>query len=184
MDTNQAAVVLEPITRESASILHNLFDLYAHDFSEHMPLQIKPSGRFEITPGEVWWTRDDHFPYLIKQREQLAGFALVREGSRVTGASDVMDVAEFFVLRGMRRKGVGRRAAHALFRSFPGAWEIRVRRTNAAAIPFWSRAAETWTGQPPASSPFSIEGVDWDVLRFIATGGDDAFVSPNPRKLQ
>lgn len=171
MDMTEATVVLEPITRDSASILHNLFELYAHDFSEHMPLQIKASGRFEITPGDVWWTREDHFPYLIKRRGQLAGFALARKGSRVTNASDVMDVAEFFVLRGTRGKGIGRSAAHALFRAFPRAWEIRVRRTNAAAIQFWSRAAETWVGQPVVSSPFSIEGVDWDVLRFETIRG-------------
>jgi predicted acetyltransferase len=170
MDITEAAVVLEPVTVDSASILHNLFELYAYDFSEHMPIQIKASGRFELTPGDVWWTRDDHFAYLIKLRGELAGFALVRAGSRVTNASDVMDVAEFFVLRGIRGKGIGRSAAHALFRTFPGAWEVRVRRTNVAAMQFWSRVAGSWVGQPVASSPFSIEGTDWDLLRFV-TGG-------------
>ena len=166
----ESAVVLEPIGLESAPILHNLFELYAYDFSEHMPLQLQDSGRFEITPGEGWWTRDDHFAFLLRWREKLAGFALVRAGSRVTSAPGVMDVAEFFVLRGLRRQGIGRSAAHALFQAFPKVWEVRVRRTNVAALGFWSRAAETYRDQPVAISPFSVDGVEWDVLRFGSSG--------------
>ncbi len=171
METADAALVLEPVTRDGASTLGNLFELYAYDFSEHMPLQLKASGRFELGPGEVWWTREDHFAYFLKLRGELAGFALLRAGSRVTSAADVMDVAEFFVLRSLRGKGIGRGAVHALFRAFPGAWEVRVRRTNVAALRFWSRAAESWVRQPVPSSPLSVEGVDWDLLRFDARSG-------------
>ena len=160
-----SSVVLEPLGLERASILNNLFELYVYDFSEHMPLQLQDSGRFEITPGQEWWSRDDHFAFLIRWRDKLAGFALARTGSRVTSAPDVMDVAEFFVLRGLRGRGIGRSAAHALFRAFPGSWEVRVRRTNVAALGFWSRAAETCMDQPVAISPFSSDGVEWDVLR-------------------
>jgi predicted acetyltransferase len=163
-------VTLEPVTRETASVLVNLFELYAYEFSEHMPLRIKASGRFEITPSDAWWTDPNHYGYFIKLGEELAGFALVRTGSRVTEAPDVMDVAEFFVLRGVRRKGVGMSAAHALFRAFSRAWEIRVRRTNVDALEFWSRAAEAWVRQPVASSRFQVDGVDWDVLRFTTSG--------------
>jgi adenosylhomocysteine nucleosidase len=168
-DAAETDVSLELIHRDRASVLHNLFELYVHDFSEQLPLQIQSSGRFELTPGEVWWTRDDHFPYLILSQGELAGFALVRRGSRVTSASDVMDVAEFFVLRGARGKGLGTRAAHALFRQFPQTWELRVRRTNPGALQFWVRAAESWTEQPVTARPVTIEGVDWDVLRFTAS---------------
>jgi predicted acetyltransferase len=169
----QAPATLEPITRESASILDNLLQLYAHDFSEHVPLRMNTSGRFEIAAGEEWWTRDDHFPYLIQWHGELVGFALVRRGSRLT-EEDVMDVAEFFVVRGARGKGIGRSAAFALFHAFPGVWEVRVRRTNAAAMHFWSRVAADWLGHPMMlTSPFSKDGVDWDLLQFsTATQGN------------
>jgi predicted acetyltransferase len=171
MDTTEAAVILEPVTRDGASTLDNLFELYAYDFSEQMQLPLKASGRFELTPGDVWWTRDDHYAYFIKVRGELAGFALVRAGSRVTNASEVMDVAEFFVVRSIRGKGIGRVAAHGLFRAFPGAWEVRVRRTNVGAMQFWSRAAETYVRQPVSTSAFSAEGIDWDLLRFVTGSG-------------
>jgi predicted acetyltransferase len=171
MDTTDAAVVLERVTRDSASTLGNLFELYAYDFSEQMPLRIKASGRFELMPGDDWWTREDHFAYFIKLRGDLAGFALIRAGSRVTNASEVMDVAEFFVLRSIRGRGIGRIAVHALFTAFPGAWEVRVRRTNVAAMQFWSKAVESGVRQPVSSSSFSVEGIDWDLLRFVTGSG-------------
>jgi predicted acetyltransferase len=165
MDKTEAAVALEPVTRSSASVLDNLFELYAYDFREQMQLQLKASGRFELLPGDVWWTREDHFAYFIKLRGELGGFALVRAGLRVTNAPHVMDLAEFFVLRGLRGKGIGRSAAHALFRAFPAPWEVRVRRTNIAAMQFWSRVAEGRLRQPVSSS-FSSEtdalGVVWE----------------------
>lgn len=165
MGFTQPRVVLEPIAQDQAPVLRNLLELYVHDFSEHVPLEIKPNGRFEIPLSDRWWTSDDHFPFFIRWNEKLAGFALARKGSRITNESDVMDVAEFFVLRGVRGKGVGMSAAHALFSAFPGRWEIRVRRTNVAALKFWLRAAEIWIGRSVTSSPVSLEGVDWDVLR-------------------
>jgi predicted acetyltransferase len=131
-----------------------------------------------LGPGDVWWTRADHFAYFIKQREELVGFALVRAGSLVTNASEVMDVGEFFVLRGVRGRGLGKLAAHALFRAFPGPWEVRVRRTNAAAMQFWSRVAESWVKQPVPTNPFSVEGTQWDVLRFVTGGGERIIAAP------
>lgn len=168
--TGIASVELELIPRERAATLANLFELYAHDFSEHVPLQLKPSGRFEQTPGENWWARADHFAYFINVADELAGFALVRRGSRAGGPPGAMDVAEFFVVRGMRRRGVGRAAAHALFQAFPGAWEIRVRHTNTAALRFWSGVVESYvdrcSGTPAARSSLRVDGTDWELLRF------------------
>jgi predicted acetyltransferase len=178
---NHAGVSLERIDRESAAVLDNLFQLYAHDFSEHVPIAIAPSGLFGVTPGDEWWSRGDHFAYLIKRQGALAGFALVGGGSRVSEAPGVMDVAEFFVLRGERRKGIGTSAAHALFAEFPRAWEVRVRQTNVPALLFWSRAAETWVGRPVESTPCSIDGVAWNVLRF-AHPNERVCVPSKPRR--
>ena len=158
-------VVLEPVALEQAFVLANLFELYVHDFSEQVPLDLKPNGRFDVSVDERWWTSDDHFPFFIRADDKLCGFALARRGSRVTAATDVMDVAEFFVVRGARAKGVGARAAHALFAAYPGNWEIRVRRTNSAASKFWRKVAERCADAAVTVTAFSSAGVDWEVLR-------------------
>jgi predicted acetyltransferase len=162
-------VVLEPVARERAAALRNLFELYVHDFSELLPLDLGEDGRFDVAVGDEWWTRGDHFPFFIRCDGKLAGFALARRGSRVApDDGDTMDVAEFFVVRGARGRGVGAAAARALFAAFPGRWEVRIRRANAAALRFWSRAAEAWAGAPVARGTFSAKGVEWDFLRVPA----------------
>ncbi len=159
-------VALEPIPRARATVLDNLVELYAHDFSEYVPLEIKSSGLFDVSLGDVWWTRDDHFPFFIHAGGSLAGFALARRGSRITNATDVMDVAEFFVLRGLRRKNVGATAARALFAKFPGPWEVRVQESNPPALRFWSRAVAASAGRAITSSAFTAKGVAWQAFRF------------------
>src|SRR5690606_36887327 len=147
-------------------VLHNLFELYAHEFSEYVPLALKPSGRFEVIPSEAWWTAEGYHPFFIRCGDNLAGFALARRGSGVTGANDVMDVAEFFVVRGMRRRGVGLSAARALFCRFSGNWEVRARKTNLPALTFWLRAAEAVSDGAVVTSAFSADGVHWSLLQF------------------
>jgi predicted acetyltransferase len=78
--------------------------------------------------------------------DKLAGFALVLARSRLTGTSGVFDMAEFFVMRSYRRKGVGLAAAHAAFARFKGPWEVRQQDENAAATSFWRRAIGAYTG--------------------------------------
>jgi len=165
-----AVALLDPIALGQAPVLANLFELYVHDFSEQLPLDLQPSGLFELTPGDEWWKRDDHFPFFIRSADQgkLLGFALVRRGSRVTGESQVMDVAEFFVVRGARARGVGSAAALALFARFGEPWEIRVRESNEVARKFWSRVVTRWLGRLLVPEPFLRDGVSWSLLRVPA----------------
>jgi predicted acetyltransferase len=159
------AVRLESVEHARASVLNQLFELYAHDFSEYVPLQLKASGRFEVAVSELWWTRDDHHPFFTMVNGRLAGFALARRGSKITGDTEVMDVAEFFVVRGERRKGVGQCAAQLLLTQFAGRWEVRVRQSNAPALAFWSRLLGIVAVQKPQVSSYSAADVAWHVLR-------------------
>ncbi len=167
--TAELDVALEPIAKEQAEILHNMGELYAHDFSEHVPLDLKPNGRFDVSLGDRWWT-EGHYPFFIRRNDKLAGFALAQKGSRVTGLTDVMDVAEFFVIRAARGRKLGMTVAHALFKAFPGPWEMRVRQTNVAAIKFWLYAVEAWTAKPVSKTSFSAKGVNWEMIRIDSSG--------------
>jgi predicted acetyltransferase len=172
------AISLHPISRDEAPTLRNLFELYAYDFSELVPLELHANGRFDVPVPDRWWDDADHFPFFIREDERLCGFALARRGSRITGATDVMDVAEFFVIRGARGNGVGAAAARALFAAFPGRWEIRVRQTNTLAKRFWERVAHEWAGRPIASEAFTAENVAWDVFRLSSEGAGAAGAIP------
>ena len=53
---------------------------------------------------------------------------------------------EFFVLRGLRRTGVGRDAAFLLWNRIPGRWIVRVSMSNSSGLAFWRRAIAKYTG--------------------------------------
>ena len=115
---------------------------------------------FGVTVGDEWWTSPGHHPFFLRAEGKLVGFALVRNGSCVTGDPSVKDVAEFFVIRGARRRGVGFRDAEALWSTVPGRWEVRVRRANSGGLAFWSRRL---VGTP---EPYLDRGIEWVVFRF------------------
>jgi predicted acetyltransferase len=82
----------------------------------------------------------------VRVDAEPAGFALVHRRSRITGDADTSDVAESFVMRPHRRKGVGSQAAVDLFDRFRGRWEVRQIHANVAATHFWRAVIARYTG--------------------------------------
>lgn len=139
-------ISLEPASAAERPALENLFQLYAYDWSELGWLEVGGDGRFAAPSLDAYWQEGHHHPFLIRVEGRLAGFALIAARSRLTGAAGVFDMAEFFVMRKYRRRGVGFAAASAAFDRFPGRWEIRQRDENAAATAFWGRVIDRYTG--------------------------------------
>src|SRR5271170_6730931 len=109
-------VELLEATSEHEPILANLLELYMHDFSEFLDLDIGEDGRFGYPSLPLYWSESGRHPFLIRADGKPAGFALVKNVPGVSGSGAVWDMAEFFVLRGYRRRGVGKLAAHELWR--------------------------------------------------------------------
>ncbi len=151
---------------DQKSTLANLLELYGHDFSEFLNLEIGPDGRFGYIDLPLYWTEPGRHPFLIHVDGKLAGFAFVKGESEVSGSQPLWDMTEFFVVRAYRRRGIGVQAAHEVWRRFPGPWQVRVMQSNASALDFWSRAISTFIGE--AIKPVSIEknGKLWHVFSF------------------
>src|SRR5262245_2534065 len=92
-----------PASAEQMPIVANLLELYAHDFSELMDLQLGADGRFGYQPLPLYWTEPTRHPFLFTVNGYWAGFALVSRGSQISGDETVWDMAEFFIVRGYRR---------------------------------------------------------------------------------
>src|SRR3984885_14627860 len=115
-----------PAAQEQQPILANLLELYAHDFSEFHNLEIGEDGRFGYPSLPLYWSEPNRHPFLIRMDGKLAGLALVQGESGGSGSlseNAVRDMAEFFVMRGYRRHGIGTQAAHQVWRRFPGMWK-------------------------------------------------------------
>ncbi len=157
-----------PATTKEEPVIANLVELYAHDFSEFSDLKIGVDGRFGYEPLPLYWTESNRYPFLVRVNGDLAGFVLIQRGSKVSRVEDIWDVAEFFVLRGYRRHGVGSRVAHDVWKMFTGHWEVRVTEKNAAARPFWQRAVTEFTGMPAESVLTEVAGKRWHVFSFVS----------------
>ncbi|HEY0320807.1 MAG TPA: GNAT family N-acetyltransferase [Pyrinomonadaceae bacterium] len=161
-------VEIVPATLEQEPILANLLELYAHDFSELSELEIGEDGRFGYTHLPLYWTEPHRHPFLIKANGKLAGFVLLQKASKVSGDKEIWDVAEFFILRSYRRRGIGAKAAHAVWSMFPGKWEVRVMEQNHQAKEFWRRAVNEFTGETIPPATLEKSGKLWHVFSFQA----------------
>ncbi len=158
-----------------APMLSNLLELYIHDLSEIFPVTLGPDGRFGYEKLPLYWAEPAvHHAFLIKHGRHVAGFAFATRGSPASDDPEDLDVAEFFVLRGYRRSGVGRQAAVALWDSLPGHWVVRVSEANLAGLAFWGEVIRSYTSDDFAESSRSGDSQRWRVFRFASTARREA----------
>ena len=126
-------VELTQVAYGDKEVLRRLMEFYDYDFSEILGWDVNEHGAFGYRHFDQYWTDPDRHPLFIRVDGRLAGFALVSSG-------EPHDMAEFFVMRKYRRGGVGTDAARAIFKRFPGAWQVREEEANVDAIHFWRHA--------------------------------------------
>jgi predicted acetyltransferase len=170
-------VSLDAATPADAVLLSNLLELYIHDLSDVFPaIELGQDGRFGYPKLPLYWSeRERRFAFLIRCGGRVAGFVLATRGSPAVEDPDVLDVAEFFVLRRYRRSGVGRQAAFLLWKGLPGKWTVRVSEGNRGALAFWRGVVAELTngaatelerpGQPNAWRVLCFESVPERVTR-------------------
>lgn len=118
-------------------------------------LSISKTGLFPAL-GE-WNAREDEFlagwfadpaayPFVILQAGERVGFALVARPAFAARPRPDFRMAEFFVTRAARRRGIGASAAALLFTRFAGEWEVVEDEHNPPALLFWRRVIGRLTG--------------------------------------
>ena len=171
MTPGRGEVRLDVARADEAPVLANLLELYAHELSDVFALEIGGDGRFGYPRLPLYWSEPGRFPFLIRARGRLAGFALATLGSPASDDPQAMDVAEFFVLRRHRQSGVGGRAAVRLWNGFPGrTWTVRVSTGNAAALSFWAGAVGAYARDGFRESSLPGNPHPWRVLTFRSRG--------------
>jgi predicted acetyltransferase len=131
-------------------LIRNLYPLYLHDLTAFTDLyDVDDRGVFYPDYLADWLDRRSPLmhPFVVREGGRPAGFALVGQAPfphMTPGRSFRM--CEFFVLNRARRRGVGRRAAHAIFALFPGLWEVSELPLNTGATSFWRAVIGEYTG--------------------------------------
>jgi len=136
-------ITVEPASQLDYPVLANLLQLYLHDFSVLGGPPIGADGRFDYPRLEAYWFEKGRYPFLIWADGNLAGFVLVAERQLLEPDANPPEigheVVEFFVVRVLRRRGVGAAAAGELCAQFPGRWWVGELTSNEPAIAFWRR---------------------------------------------
>jgi predicted acetyltransferase len=112
------------------------------------------------------WFRDERsHPLLILESGRPVGFALVsRPLVAKPAATPSYRLAEFFIRRTSRRRGLGRAAALLIFSRFAGQWEVGESASNVEAIAFWRRVILAFT-----RGRYTERTADGEVRQFFAS---------------
>lgn len=128
------------VPAEHYQYVENLFQYYLYDMSEYMGWPPDKDGTYKIdkslTNLAEYWSKPEHYPYLIMVDNEVAGFSLIR---RYPGSTDTFDIGQFFVLRKFKGAGVGRSAFNMTVAMQPGKWVTRVLAGNQGAYTFWEK---------------------------------------------
>ncbi|MFZ1879348.1 MAG: GNAT family N-acetyltransferase [Gaiellaceae bacterium] len=132
---------LRELTDADVPVVEHLWQLYSHDMSEVRGTLPNDEGLYKAGRLPGYLEDDGTAGYLISYDGAPAGFAFV------TGLdTDLRHMGDFFVVRAVRRKGVGYRVARGLLDRHPGSWEIGFQGSNSGAPEFWRRLASDAVG--------------------------------------
>jgi predicted acetyltransferase len=135
-------LIVRPATPADRPAVERLWLLFRHDLSEFGGQLPNLDGMFRSERLESAFSGDvDWAPYLFSLGDHPVGFAFVRG---LSGPTRVLN--SFFVVRGVRRSGVGLRAVREVVARHPGEWEIAFQDANVGAVRFWRRVAVELAG--------------------------------------
>lgn len=140
-------IKLHPVSFKEYPIIQNMGRFYVYDMSEYMGREdgweIPEDGLYECTDFKKYWEVENTFPFLIRYKNQIAGFVIIdKKGSD----SEVdFNMAQFFILRAFKGKGVGRYVAEQCFNKFRGTWEVMTIPGNEGAYRFWLATIKNYT---------------------------------------
>jgi predicted acetyltransferase len=148
------------VRRASAAnraMVERLWLMFCHDMSEFGGQLPNPDGTFRTERLVAAFEDRDWAGYVFTGPEDRpVGFAIVRS---LTGPVRVLN--SFFVVRSVRRTGVGLHAVGAVVAEHPGPWKVAFQDANAAAVRFWRRVAT------------ELAGSDWTEERRTVPGRPD-----------
>lgn len=134
-----AVELIRAASAADRAALQRLYALYLHDLSEFTAhYSLDDEARWTPSYLDDMLSRPMCHCLLARSGGAAAGFALVATQPFPYMPADAdAHLAEFFVAKPYRRRGLGRAVAEATLRRFPGRWNLAVVDANAPAFAFW-----------------------------------------------
>ena len=122
---------------EDAELIRNLYQYYAYESSDWEQEDVEADGRFYIHDEHLarYWHDPQWSANLLLVDGYIAGFLLI-EGSELPGI-DALELADLFILKRYRRKGIGRAIASQVLCSGEANWLVRFYDQDEVSQAFW-----------------------------------------------
>lgn len=150
-------------------IFKHLLELYAYDFTCIWDFDIGEDGTYGYPHLDLFWYKQNYYPFLIYVENKLAGFVLIQKGLEqfdIQPDDNRWNVTEFFILRKFRGKGIGQEVIQAIWKTFKGEWQIRVLKENQLATTFWEKTIASFLMELPKPEEYNINSDIWLVYKF------------------
>ena len=130
-------IELLPTTPDQAELIRNLYQFYAYESSDWEQEDVEVDGRFYIHEEHLqrYWQSPGWGASLVLVDGFIAGFVLV-ERSELPGI-EALELADLFILKRYRRKGIGRAVASQVLLSGERDWLVRFYDQDETAQAFW-----------------------------------------------
>ncbi|WP_314383514.1 GNAT family N-acetyltransferase [Pseudomonas brenneri] len=122
---------------EQAELIRNLYQFYAYESSDWEQEDVEADGRFYIHEEHLsrYWQDPQWSANLLLVDGYIAGFLLI-ERSELAGIN-ALELADLFILKRYRRKGIGRAMATQVLTSGEADWLVRFYDQDEASQAFW-----------------------------------------------
>ena len=122
---------------EQAELIRNLYQFYAYESSDWEQEDVEVDGRFYIHEEHLlrYWQEPQWSANLILVDGFIAGFLLVERSE--FAALNALELADLFILKRYRRKGIGRAVASQVLMSGESDWLVRFYDQDETAQAFW-----------------------------------------------
>ena len=94
---------------------------------------------------DLYWKDSDRIPLFVILEKKIIGFVLINSWTECKDFDADRSIAEFYIQKAYRRKGIGKRVAFEIFNKFDGTWEIKQSMSNPMAVKFWRKTVEEYT---------------------------------------
>jgi predicted acetyltransferase len=157
-----STVTVDVAHPQEQRLIEGLLQFYFYDFSEMEPdgsanMDFDSEGAtYRVSPDlHEFWSVTGRVPLIIRRDGKPVGFALLNQHSHRDDGHVERNMAEFFVARKFRRRGLASEALRQILKAYPGRWEVAVVARNAGGLAFWPRAI---AAAPNVSDLFRHEG--------------------------
>ena len=144
--TGKNEVILEKAEIEKREVLFRLLQYSLFEESGGDGNEMNEEAIFPYPWFEAYFSEEGREGYFIREGREgkLAGFVMIN--CHMEKAESGHSIAEFMVVPGQRRKGIGRAAAWACFQKHQGNWEVAPVVGSSGAMAFWKSVIEEYTG--------------------------------------